>query len=266
MPEISTILKSEESIENIISTFHIGKIFKEGVKTAIIGKPNVGKSSLLNILSGSDRAIVTEIPGTTRDLIEETVSIRGIPLILVDTAGIRQHTSDAVEKIGVERAMNAANYADLVLFVADASRPLTADDEKIAECLVSKTVILVLNKSDLPGKITDIEDLGVNAPSVKISALKNTGIEELKTAIYGVCVSEDINLGGFLLTNIRHKTLLENVLKSLSSARAAALKGMSEEFIALDLRAALDYLGKITGEVTTEDILGVIFSRFCVGK
>jgi len=256
----------EKELEKILLTFQTGKIFKEGIRTAIVGKPNVGKSSLLNILIGQDRAIVTEIPGTTRDVIEEMINIFGIPLILMDTAGIRKHSYDAVEKIGIERARNELKNADLVIFVLDSSNELSAEDFHIAELLSSKKVILVLNKSDLTRKLKDISSLRIFDSSVFVSAKKNTGIEELKKAIYDLFIQGDTNTSNFFLTNMRHKILIENTINSLKNVKASCENNISEEFIALDLRAALNSLGEITGEIPTEEILNRIFSNFCVGK
>ncbi len=254
------------ALEKILLTFQTGKIFRDGVRTAIIGKPNVGKSSLLNVLVGQNRAIVTEIPGTTRDIIEETIDISGIPLILTDTAGIRKHSKDIVEKIGIERAQETLETADLVLFVLDSSSELSHEDFHIAELIVSKKVILVLNKSDKPSKIGNVSELEIPAPVVAISASKNEGIEELKKIIYNLFITSDINTSDFLLTNTRHKILIENALGSLEKAVASVKDGLSEEFTATDLRSALNYLGEITGEVPTEEILDRIFSNFCIGK
>ncbi|MEW6555971.1 MAG: tRNA uridine-5-carboxymethylaminomethyl(34) synthesis GTPase MnmE [Elusimicrobiota bacterium] len=269
------IVEIEDGLEKMLSTFLTGKIFREGVRCAIVGKPNVGKSSLLNLLAGQDRAIVTEIPGTTRDIIEETVSIYGIPLILIDTAGIRRHSQDIVEQIGIEKAQERLKTADLVLFVLDSSQGLSSEDFHIAELVISKKAILVLNKSDLATspfsplptqKIGDISQLGIVAPAVSISALKNEGIDELKRVIYESFISNGISTSEFFLSNTRHKILVENAINSLEKARDSITAGLSEEFIALDLRAALNYLGQITGEVPTEQILDRIFSNFCVGK
>ena len=258
--------KTSAALEKILLTFQTGKIYRDGVRTAIIGKPNVGKSSLLNVLVGQNRAIVTEIPGTTRDIIEETIDVSGIPLILTDTAGIRKHSKDIVEKIGIERAQETLKTADLVLFILDSSSELSHEDFHIAELLVSKKVILVLNKSDKPSKTGNVSELEIPAPVVKISASKNEGIEELKKIIYNLFITSDITTGDFILTNTRHKILIENALGSLEKAVASVKNGLSEEFTATDLRCALNYLGEITGEVPTEEILDRIFSNFCVGK
>lgn len=263
---LGKVEKIGTALEKILLTFQTGKIYRDGVRTAIIGKPNVGKSSLLNVLVGQNRAIVTEIPGTTRDIIEETIDISGIPLILTDTAGIRKHSKDIVEKIGIERAQETLQTADLVLFVLDSSSELTHEDFHIAELLVSKKVILVLNKSDKPSKIGNVSELEIPAPVVKISALNNEGLDELKKVIHNLFITSDINTSDFMLTNTRHKILIENALGSLEKAVASVKDGLSEEFTATDLRSALNYLGEITGEVPTEEILDRIFSNFCVGK
>ncbi|MFH0948515.1 MAG: tRNA uridine-5-carboxymethylaminomethyl(34) synthesis GTPase MnmE [Elusimicrobiota bacterium] len=265
------IEKTGTALKKILLTFHAGKIFRDGVLTAIIGKPNVGKSSILNVLVGQNRAIVTEIPGTTRDIIEETIDISGIPLILTDTAGIRKHSRDIVEKIGIERAQESLKNADLVLFVLDSSSELSPEDFHIAELIVSiplraKKVILVLNKSDKPSKIGNVSELKIPASIVPISALLNDGIEELKKSIYDSFISGNINTSDFMLTNMRHKIIIESALDSLKKAVGTIKDGLSEEFVAIDLRVALNYLGDITGEVPTEEILDRIFSNFCVGK
>ena len=256
----------KNEISGIISTFRSGKIFREGLRAAIIGRPNVGKSSLLNLLVGEDRAIVTEFPGTTRDVIEETVNINGIPLILTDTAGIRKHTADFIEKLGIERSYDAIKSAGLILFMLDASSGPNEEDSRIAGLIGGKKTIFVLNKCDLGVKTGGSLFGRGDSPTVKISALKNEGVEELKKTIYDMFIEKGATAGEFILTSARHKALLEEAAGSLEKALAAARKGMSEEFTAVDLRVALDRLGEITGEVTTEDILGRIFSGFCVGK
>ncbi|MBN1384871.1 MAG: tRNA uridine-5-carboxymethylaminomethyl(34) synthesis GTPase MnmE [Elusimicrobia bacterium] len=263
---VKKINDAEKPLKKILSTFQTGRIFQEGVRTAIIGKPNVGKSSLLNVLAGQEKAIVTEVPGTTRDIIEETINVFGIPLILTDTAGIRGHSQNIVEKKGIEKTKKILNNADLILFVLDSSNKFSPEDFHIAEMLVSKKVILVLNKSDLPSKIGNILELKLDASVVKVSAIRNEGIEKLKRVIYNLFIKGNINTSEFFITNTRHKTLIENAINALEKAKNSCISGASEEFIALDLRAALNCLGEITGEVPTEEILNRIFSNFCVGK
>lgn len=268
-PPAELAVKIEEiknEITGIVSTFRSGKIFREGVRAAIIGRPNVGKSSLLNLLVGEDRAIVTEFPGTTRDVIEETVNINGIPLILTDTAGIRKHTTDFIEKLGIERSYDAIKSAGLILFILDASREPNEEDSCIAGLIGGKKTIFVLNKCDLGVKTGGSPFGRSDSPSVKISAIRNEGLTELKKTIYDMFIEKGVTAGEFILTSARHKALLEEAAGSLEKALVSARKGMSEEFTAVDLRSALNCLGEITGEVTTEDILGRIFSDFCVGK
>lgn len=261
-----------------------GRFFREGVYTAIVGKPNVGKSSLLNALLQKDRAIVTEIPGTTRDVIEDYLNINGLPLRIMDTAGIRE-THDLAEIEGVRRSLKAIEGADIVLAVLDAGRPFDEADKEVIDKVKDKKTVVVINKSDL---LADTEMRGIgaieewineaikslsilqhsNTPIIKVSALKDNGIDDLKDAIYSICITsgkasdaEDI-----IITNLRHRQSIDRALKSLNDAEDALKRNEPLEVVALFLRESLDSLGEIIGAVTTEDILNRIFNEFCIGK
>lgn len=257
-----------EDLEALLTTAQTGRILREGMATAIIGKPNVGKSSLLNALLGEKRAIVTDIPGTTRDIIEEYVNIGGIPLKIVDTAGIRD-TADIVERIGVERAREAVAEADLILLVLDASAKLTAEDKKVLDLLAGRQAIVLVNKSDLPEAV-DMDEVGRLAAGksiIRVSALEGTGVGELEQAIAGMVYSGKINQAeGAFVTNVRHKHLLSQARERLAEALATAQAGMPPDCIVVDLRSSWEVLGEITGETVGEDILDQIFSQFCIGK
>ncbi len=253
----------------LLESYREGRILKYGVGTAIIGKPNVGKSSLLNRLVMKERAIVSPVPGTTRDFIEESIDVRGIPLRLVDTAGIRV-TGDEIERTGVALAKKKAGEAELIIAVIDGSVPLDEDDHEVLKGLRGKQAILAVNKADA-GLSVDRSDLLEFSPPERIvhtSAKTGTGIEELKdvasTLLRGNAGRAEA--GEVVLTELRHKLAIEKAFDSLSSFLKLLDAGESPEFLALDLRVALDSLGEITGEVTTEDVLGRIFSKFCVGK
>lgn len=276
--DIDPIVKNEltrritgliRNLESLLSTYDEGRIIKYGVKTAILGKPNVGKSSLLNMLIMKDRAIVSPEPGTTRDFIEESMDIRGIPLKLVDTAGIRA-TSDKIEKTGVELARKKALEAELLIVVLDGSAVLDNDDMEVLNEAKHKKALLILNKSDIGTKIryVDLSGYADEERMIHTSAKLGTGIEELKDKIRELLTGESqaTEASEIVLTELRHKLAIEKARDSLISFLEVLDKGESPEFLALDLRVALDSLGEITGEVTTEDILGRIFSKFCVGK
>ncbi len=264
--------KTNELLVNIsmlTSTYEEGRIIKNGVHTAIVGKPNAGKSSLLNQLLLKDRAIVSHIPGTTRDFIEETVDVRGIALKLTDTAGIRV-TDDEIENIGVKLAKKKADEAELIIAVIDSSTELNSDDMEILKQIREKKAVLALNKSDIKPKTTK-NDLKPYIDEDKIavtSAKLGTGIEELKDIVRDLLIrkTNKAESSEIVLTEMRHKLALEKSKDRLQAFLNSVDRSESPEFIALDLRLALDALGEITGEVTTEDILGRIFSKFCVGK
>ena len=245
-----------------------GRFFRDGVSTAIVGKPNVGKSSLLNILLQKDKAIVTETPGTTRDIIEDYLNIQGLPLKIMDTAGIRE-THDLAEMEGVKRSLKAIEGADIVIAVLDAGRPFDEADKEVIDRVKDKRAVIVINKSDIESLAFSLQPSAFSLqPIVKVSALNGRGIDELKDAIYSTCISHSRGTGveGVLITNIRHKHSIDHALRTLKEAEKALNINEPIEVIALFLRESLDYLGEIIGVVTTEDVLNRIFSEFCVGK
>lgn len=250
------------SIEKLLSTVKVGEYLRRGINLAIVGKPNVGKSSLFNALLGTERAITTPIPGTTRDFIQESLTLKGIPINLIDTAGIR-HTEDPVEKIGVERSLQKLKGADLVLFVVDGSSPLEEEDLSIYNLVKPLAHMVVINKADLPLKE---EVLRAFPDAIKVSAVKGEGVEELKEALLeklGVYALDSMQV----YLSVRHENLLKKskeVLKSLINKLETG--DIFPEILMLDLREAISYLEEIVGVISTEDILGGIFSRFCIGK
>lgn len=255
-----------DTTNTLISSYDKGKLIKEGIKTGIVGKPNVGKSSLLNSILREERAIVTHIPGTTRDIIEEVVNLKGIPLILVDTAGIRK-TDDVVENIGVEKSKKILQEADLILFVIDGSRELDEEDLKIYDSIQSDNVIGILNKIDVE-KIADISKLTKIKKWIEISAMKNIGIDEMEEKIYRHIISENIEDSSqkLTITNVRHKSALEKTKQSVENMFETIDGGLPMDLLAVDIKGALDSLSEITGEISSEDLLDHIFSNFCVGK
>lgn len=256
-------------IERLLATYEEGRILKQGVKTAILGKPNVGKSSLLNALLMKERAIVSPLPGTTRDFIEETIDVRGIPLILIDTAGIR-HTSDEIEHVGVRLAREKADEAELLLIVLDGSKEPDNDDMEVLKAAADKNAVIIINKSDLGIKLSPdaLPSTIRREHIVETSARLCTGIEELKDTIKGLLSGRSgySDGNGIMLTELRHKLALESAAQSLRTFLRILESGESPEFLAIDIRSVLDSIGEITGEVTTEEILGRIFSKFCIGK
>ena len=263
-----------ENLENVyaeadrlISSYDKGKKIKEGIKTVIAGKPNVGKSTLLNSLLKEERAIVTHIPGTTRDVIEEIINIKGIPLVLTDTAGIRK-TEDIVENIGVEKSKKFIENADLVLLVLDASRELESEDRNVIEEIQNnnKKTIVLLNKIDLERKI-ELDEFGLEN-ILEISAKDNIGIEDMEERIYSYIVEEKVEDSSekLIITNIRHKTALEKTKDAIRNIFETIDAGMPMDLISVDLKEALDSLSEITGEISSEDILDHVFGNFCVGK
>jgi len=256
-------------MEEWIDSYEEGKIFREGISCAIVGKTNVGKSSLLNVLLREERAIVTPIPGTTRDVIEEVLNIYGIPVRLMDTAGLRK-PADSIEQEGVRRAKERVADSDFVLLMLDGSRSLDKDDKEIFEEIKGKKRVVVVNKKDLPLKISqeDVKRLFPEDPIISISALKNEGIDELKQTIYSSLVHRDMRATPehLIVANIRHKAALTQVRDSLSDTVKGLEEGTSLEFIAFDIRSALEALGELVGETSNEEVLNRIFEQFCIGK
>ncbi len=259
--------KVYEEANRLIDSYDTGKKIKEGIKTVIVGKPNVGKSTLLNALLHEERAIVTHVAGTTRDVIEEIINIKGVPLVLVDTAGIRK-TDDIVENIGVEKSKQFIGKADLVLLVLDASKELENEDIEVINQIKEnkKKVIVLLNKIDLNKKINleghNLENI------VEISAKDNIGIEDMQEKIYSYIVEEDVQNSSekLIITNIRHKTALEKTKDAIKNIFETIDTGLPMDLISVDLKEALDSLSEITGEISSEDILDHVFGNFCVGK
>ena len=257
----------QQKIQCLLDTADDGRIIKEGIKTVIVGKPNAGKSSLMNVLVGEEKAIVTEIAGTTRDVLEENIQLQGVSLNIMDTAGIRD-TSDIVEKIGVDKAKDLLTKADLVLYVVDTSDPLTKDDEEIMELIEDKQTIVLLNKADLDQvvKVSDLKEKGFEQ-IVQISAKEQTGIEELYQLIQDIFFEGHVSFNDEIyLTNMRHKTEVSEALKSLAMVLQSIEDGMPEDFFSIDLLDAYEHLGFITGESVGEDLVNEIFAEFCMGK
>lgn len=258
----------QHDLTTLLDTATEGRIITEGVNVAILGKPNVGKSSLLNALVGTTRAIVTDIPGTTRDTIEETVNVNGIPLKLIDTAGIRQ-TADIVEKQGVERSKAVLDRAELLLLMFDASQPLNNADLELLQIAQSAKTILILNKVDLP-VVTPATILLGHCPKkqvVETAIPENQGLDALKSKICEELLGDELIVGESpIVTNARHQEALRRANEGLNYAIESLEKGMPPDLVAVDLRISLDGLGDIVGKTTTEDILDRIFSQFCVGK
>ena len=254
-------------IQKLLATADNGKILKEGINTAIIGKPNAGKSSLLNSLVGKERAIVTDIAGTTRDILEEQINLNGISLNVIDTAGIRK-TDDVVEKIGVDRAKESIKDADLVIYVVDSSRELSNEDYDIIELIKEKIAIILLNKMDLVPVVTKDEMLKLSDKKViSISAKENKGINELEETIKDMFFHGKIEMNDEVyITNIRHKTALKNAYDSLGLVKQSIANQMPEDFYSIDLMNAYEELGTIIGESVEDDLVNEIFSKFCMGK
>ena len=259
--------EQKKKVQKLLSSADDGKMIQEGIRTVILGKPNAGKSSLLNFLVGEDRAIVTEIAGTTRDTLEEYISLHGISLRIIDTAGIRE-TEDVVEKIGVEKARQMAEKADLILYVVDSSQPLDENDQEIMELLRGRKSIVIYNKTDLDSAV-DMGSLKEKTGSqvIPVSVVEETGVEELEKAIREMFFQGEISFDDEVyITNARHKAALEEAEKSLEMVTESIETGMPEDFFSIDLMGAYEALGRILGESLGEDLVNEIFSKFCVGK
>ncbi len=254
-----------KEIETLISTSDEGRIIREGIRTAIVGRPNVGKSSIMNMLTGTDRAIVTDIEGTTRDTLEEYINLGGITLKLIDTAGIRD-TDDVVEKIGVDRAIESMEAADLIMLVLDSSESLTDNDRELISRLRDKRYIVLINKSDLAQKL-DTAELGALQNVLYISAKSGQGLDEIRETIREMFFKNEIDFNNQLyITNARHKAALVRAAESLGRVRESIGAGVGEDFYTIDMMAAYESLGEIIGETLEDDLADKIFKDFCTGK
>lgn len=267
--EILSMLASVRTkLEALEKSFDNGKLIKEGIKTAIIGKPNAGKSSLLNAILKEDRAIVTEYEGTTRDTIEEFVTIEGVPLKLIDTAGIRD-AKDEVEKIGIKKSKEIASDADLVIAIFDSSKELSKEDIEILDIINGKKSIILLNKADLNSVLKENDERFTNITDnvIKISALNGDGLEKLYALISKMFNLEEINVDNdVIITNLRHKNLISKAIENVKKTQDTIEQQMPVDIVAIFIKDILEDLGNITGEVVTDDIIDEIFSKFCLGK
>ena len=256
-----------EKTESLIASFDNGRIVKEGINTVIVGKPNAGKSSLMNVLVGEDRAIVTDIAGTTRDTLEEQIFFGGISLNVIDTAGIRD-TEDIVEKIGVEKAKEKAEKADLMIYVVDSSTDLDENDDEIIEMIKGKKAIVLLNKTDLNAVTTEEQLKGrIDHPIISISAKEKTGIEQLEETLKAMFFHGNLQFNDEVyITNVRQKQALEEAKDSLKQVKNSIDMEMPEDFYSIDLMSAYEALGRITGESVEDDLVNEIFGKFCMGK
>ncbi len=260
-----TIERVTALVQKMRATARAGRLLREGVRVVILGRPNVGKSSLMNRLLKEERAIVTPLPGTTRDIIEESIDLEGLTVHLVDTAGIRE-TEDEIEREGIKRSRSAQDEADFQLVVIDGSLPLTGDDRALINRAVNRKHVVAINKADLPLCVS-ASSLGAEVRSIEVSAQSGRGLDGLRTAIR----SQLIGSGGdaaesVMITNVRHQIALERAELSLRQAGMSIAEGMAAEVVALDVRGAADALGEITGAITTDEILAQVFSQFCIGK
>ena len=265
---IRVLSEIKEELIKLEESFHTGKLIREGIKTAIIGQPNAGKSSLLNAILKEERAIVSEYAGTTRDTIEEFITIKDIPLKIIDTAGIRD-TNNAIEKIGVEKALKIAENADLVIAIIDNSKDLDNEDIKILNIIEDKNAIIVLNKIDKDDKKAENrkEIVKTDKPIIKISAVTKEGIEDLYNEIVKMFNINKIEAtNDTVITNVRHKNQIDKAVKSINEAINVAKEKQTEDILAIYIKQTLEDLGEITGDNVSEDIINEIFSKFCLGK
>ncbi|MDY3005843.1 tRNA uridine-5-carboxymethylaminomethyl(34) synthesis GTPase MnmE [Anaerococcus porci] len=261
---ISYVERANDEIKKLLSTANKGKLIKDGIETTIIGKPNVGKSSLLNVLLNENRAIVTDIPGTTRDSITEYINLGNLTLKINDTAGIRE-TEDKVEKIGVERSRELAEDADLVIAIFDRSRDFDQEDKIILDIIENKNAIIILNKLDLDLKIKK-EDLGNNFKVIETSMISRDGIDKLEEAIFEIFDTKDLNKESLIITNLRHERLLNLAKEKIENALKDIKSQVPIDCVEVDLRSAYDDLGLIIGETVSDEIMDKVFREFCVGK
>ena len=261
------VQKINQELKRLLATCDNGKFLKEGIQTVIVGKPNAGKSSLMNVLVGEERAIVTDIAGTTRDIIEEHISLNGISLNIIDTAGIR-NTTDFVENIGVLKAKDYAEKADLILYVVDGTKEMDEADEEIWPILENKKVIILLNKSDLDNMITkEALEEKFNYPVIPISAKEETGINTLEDTLKEMFFQGELSFNDEVyITNMRHKEAIQNAFDSMQLVEGSILDGMPEDFFSIDLMNAYKALGIVIGEEIEDDLANEIFSKFCMGK
>ena len=264
------VLDIIKELKELVDSADSGRIMKEGIETVIVGKPNAGKSSLLNVLAGKERAIVTDIEGTTRDVLEEQIRLKDLTLNMIDTAGIRK-TDDIIEKIGVDKAKEYLGHSDLVIYVVDASRELDSNDKEIIELIKGRNTIILLNKSDLNTVITKETllkaDIDENVPMIDISAKEEHGIEEFEKELEKMFLNGDVSFNDeVFITNVRHKTALNDALSSMKKVLQSIEDEMPEDFFSIDLMDAYETLGSITGQTIGEDLVNEIFSKFCMGK
>ncbi|MGB4598378.1 MAG: tRNA uridine-5-carboxymethylaminomethyl(34) synthesis GTPase MnmE [Trichlorobacter sp.] len=261
------ITSARQLLVRLVDSFRLGKVLREGVSVVLAGKPNAGKSSLLNALACEERAIVSAIPGTTRDMIEEIVTIEGLPVRIVDAAGIRRHFADEIEQEGIRRTLGMLAEADLVLFLADGSHPLDADDLEILSALAGKPFVTVITKSDLP-QLLDRSALPVCLAQVSVSSRSGFGLDELRSALYSYFMQDAPQLSDDLvaISNTRHRDVLTRTLSALDLYSMHGEQCFSPDLLAIDLRESLSALGELTGETTPEAVLDLIFSTFCIGK
>lgn len=264
---LETLSPLKDEIQSLIRSADNGRVLSEGIETVILGKPNAGKSSLLNVLVGEERAIVTDIAGTTRDTLREQIRLEELSLNIIDTAGIRE-TEDVVEKIGVEKARSAAEGADLIIYVVDGSRDLDENDQEIIDFIQDKKALVLLNKTDLDPVVTKdrLESL-TNHPVILISAKERTGIKDLEEEITSMFYEEKLDFNDQVyITNVRHKNALTEALNSLSMVEQSVRNEMPEDFYSIDLMDAYEQLGTILGESVEDDLVNEIFKKFCMGK